>query len=145
MTQVATIEKILNDAYALVSVARQSACGHDCESCAGCGVSGAVMTVRAKNNVGAVPGDRVEVSSDTKSFMRIVAMVYVVPFTLFFLGYFLTGFLPEGGRYGVAGIAFALGFVLAVWYDRRLRARGGFHFEITKVVMGRTAAAALKL
>lgn len=145
MKQIATIEKVLNDAYAMVSVARQSACGHDCESCAGCGVSGTVMTVRAKNEIGAVPGDRVEVSSDTKSFMRIVAMVYVVPFSLFFLGYFLTSFLPESGRYAVAGIAFALGFVLAVLYDRRLRARGGFHFEITKVVMGRTVAQTLKL
>ena len=41
MTQIATVEKDLGGGYAEVSVPRKSACGHDCEECAGCGVSGA--------------------------------------------------------------------------------------------------------
>ena len=35
MTQVATVEKILRDGYVQISVPRKSACGHDCEECAG--------------------------------------------------------------------------------------------------------------
>ena len=31
MTQIATVEKILSEGYAEVSVPRKSACGHDCE------------------------------------------------------------------------------------------------------------------
>ena len=41
MTQIATVEKILPGGMAEISVPRKSACGHDCEECAGCGVSGA--------------------------------------------------------------------------------------------------------
>ena len=40
MTQIATVERILDDTHAEISVPRKSACGHDCEECAGCGVSG---------------------------------------------------------------------------------------------------------
>ena len=35
MTQIATVEKILPGGMAEISVPRKSACGHDCEECAG--------------------------------------------------------------------------------------------------------------
>ena len=41
MTQIATVEKILPGGMAEISGPRKAACGHDCEECAGCGVSGA--------------------------------------------------------------------------------------------------------
>ena len=63
MTQIATVEKILNEGYAEVSVPRKSACGHDCEECAGCGVSGVSVYVKALNTVGARPGQKVVVES----------------------------------------------------------------------------------
>ena len=47
MTQIATVEKILPGGMAEISVPRKSACGHDCEECAGCGVSGAGAPVSA--------------------------------------------------------------------------------------------------
>ncbi len=34
MTQIATVERILDDTHAEISVPRKSACGHDCEECA---------------------------------------------------------------------------------------------------------------
>ena len=40
MTQIATVEKLLPGGYAEISVPRKSACGHDCEECAGCGMTG---------------------------------------------------------------------------------------------------------
>ena len=43
MTQIATVERILDADHAEISVPRKSACGHDCEECAGCGVSGASL------------------------------------------------------------------------------------------------------
>ena len=57
MTQIATVEKILNEGYAEVSVPRKSACGHDCEECAGCGMTGAAIHARASDPVGVNPGD----------------------------------------------------------------------------------------
>ena len=52
MTQIATVEKVLAGGYAEISVPRKSACGHDCEECAGCGVTGAAVHARARNAVG---------------------------------------------------------------------------------------------
>lgn len=67
MTQIATVEKLLPGGYAEISVPRKSACGHDCEECAGCGMTGAAIRARAKNNADAQPGDKVVVESSTKS------------------------------------------------------------------------------
>ena len=48
MTQIATVERIVDNNYAIISVPRKTACGHDCEECAGCGVTGAAVKAKAK-------------------------------------------------------------------------------------------------
>ena len=58
MTQVATVEKILRDGYVQISVPRKSACGHDCEECAGCGMTGASVYAEARDPVGVRPETR---------------------------------------------------------------------------------------
>ena len=88
MTQIATVERILDSGHAEISVPRKSACGHDCEECAGCGVTGAAVHARARNPIGAAPGQKVVVESSTKKMLHIVALVYLIPVALFFLGYF---------------------------------------------------------
>ena len=87
MTQIATVERIVNADYAEISVPRKSACGHDCEECAGCGVSGAAVLARALNPIGARPGQKVVVDSSTSKMLGIVAMVYLIPVVLFVAGY----------------------------------------------------------
>ena len=80
MTQIATVERIIDGDHAVVSVPRKSACGHDCEECAGCGVSGAAVRAKALNTVGARVGQKVVVQSDTKKMLRIVALAsYISP------------------------------------------------------------------
>ena len=49
MTQIATVEKKLGAGYVEISVPRKSACGHDCEECAGCGMTGAAIRARAED------------------------------------------------------------------------------------------------
>ena len=66
MTQIATVEKLLPGGYAEISVPRKTACGHDCEECAGCGMTGAAIKARAKNDPNAQPGEKVVVESSTK-------------------------------------------------------------------------------
>ena len=79
MTQIATVEKDLGGGYAEVSVPRKSACGHDCEECAGCGMTGAAIKARARNDIGAQPGDKVVVESSTKKIFGVVALVALTP------------------------------------------------------------------
>ena len=133
MTQIATVERILDSGHAEISVPRKSACGHDCEECAGCGVTGAAVHARASNPIGARPGQKVE--SSTKKMLHIVALVYLIPVALFFLGYFAAVAASAGVavQYTAAGAGFLLGILGAIGYDRRLRARGGLSFTIVRL------------
>ena len=135
MTQIATVERIINAGYAEISVARKSACGHDCEECAGCGVSGAAVHARATNGIGAQPGQKVVVRSDTSKMMKVIGFVYTLPIILFLLGYIVPMALELPGAVslclGLAG--FLVSIAAAIVYDRRLRARGGLTFEIVRL------------
>ena len=135
MTQIATVERILDADHAEISVPRKSACGHDCEECAGCGVSGASVYARASNPIGARPGQKVVVESSTQKMLRIVVLVYLIPVVLFLAGYVISSMLTASvaAQYTVAGAGFVLGIVFAIFYDRWLRARGGLSFNIVRL------------
>ena len=135
MTQIATVERILDASHAEISVPRKSACGHDCEECAGCGVSGVSVYARALNTVGAKPGEKVVVESDTRKMLKIISFVYLIPVVLFLAGYLVTLALTDSvaAQYAAAVAGAILGIVLAVWYDRRVKARGGLSFTIVRV------------
>ena len=135
MTQIATVEKILDADHAVISVPRKSACGHDCEECAGCGVTGAAVKARAENPIGAKPGQKVVVESSTQKMLGIVVLVYAIPVALFLIGYLAAFALGAGVgvQYAAAGLGFLRGILFAVGYDRRLRARGGLSFTIVRL------------
>ena len=128
MTQIATVERILDADHAEISVPRKSACGHDCEECA-------AVHARASNPIGARPGQKVVVESSTKNMLRIVVLVYLIPVVLFLAGYVIMSLLTDSvaAQYAVAAAGFAAGIVFAIFYDRRLRARGGLTFNIVRV------------
>lgn len=135
MTQIATVERILDSGHAEISVPRKSTCGHDCEECAGCGVTGAAVHAKALNPIGALPGQKVVVESSTKKMLRIVALVYLIPVALFFLGYLAAMAVTASVavQYTAAAAGFILGILGAISYDRRLRARGGLSFTIVRL------------
>ena len=133
MTQIATVEKDLGGGYAEVSVPRKSACGHDCEECAGCGMTGSAIKARARNDIGAQPGDKVVVESSTKKIFGVVALVYVLPVVLFLLGYFLSEGLAEGMRYAIAVATFVVSFIPCVLYDRHARKKELLTYQIMRL------------
>lgn len=138
MVQTAKVTRIIDDTRAEISVKRQSACGHDCSQCAGgCSelmVSPTVAVV-AENLVHAMPGDTVTVESSTKKILGAAVLVYLVPFLLFFAGYFLCALLSlPGGLSALVGAAgFALGLFLAILKDRHARKHQTISFRITAV------------
>lgn len=133
MTQIATVERLLDSGYAEISVPRKSACGHDCEECAGCGMTGAAIKARARNAVDAQPGDKVVVESSTKKLFGVIALVYLLPVIFFLLGYFLTDGLPEKLRYVIAIAAAAVSFLPSILYDRYARRREILTYEIVRL------------
>ena len=118
MTQIATVETILDAGFVELSVPRKSACGHDCEECEGCGMTGAAIHARASDPVGVKPGDKVVVQSETKKLLGVVALVYLLPVVAFLLGYFLSEGLAEKVRYIIAIAAAAAAFLPSIFYDR---------------------------
>ena len=132
MTQIATVERILDADYAEISVPRKSACGHDCEECAGCGVTGAAVRAKA---IGARPGQKVVVQSDTQKMLRIVALVYLIPVVLFLAGYVIPTMLSASAGLSIfiAVLGFVAGILIAVRYDRFLRRQGGLSFRIVRL------------
>ena len=135
MTQIATVERILDSDHAVISVPRKSACGHDCEECAGCGVTGAAVEAKAVNPIGAKPGQKVVVESSTQKMLGIVEMVYFIPVVLFLGGYLLSVFLGAGVavQYTVAIVGFLAGIAIAIFYDRHVKAKGGLSFTIVRL------------
>ena len=136
MTQIATVERIVDNNYAIISVPRKTACGHDCEECAGCGVTGAAVKAKALNPIGARPGQKVVVESSTQKMLGIVTFVYMVPVVLFILGYLVAALLLGASvawQYTVAIAGFAVGILIAILYDRKVKASGGLTFNIVRL------------
>lgn len=129
MTQPATVEQLLEGNRARVAVVRQSACGHACETCAGCGAAKQVVHATAYNRIGAAPGDRVLVCSDGGKVLGAAALVYLLPILTFFLSYGLSAGMEHPVLRALAVLAgTALGLAPAMWLDRHSRLR----FEITE-------------
>lgn len=133
MTQIATVEKVLQGGRAEITVARQSACAHDCHECAGCGGTPAPIRAVVDNPVGAHAGQKVVVESETCKMLGVILLVYMLPVVLFFIAYFTAAPLAsEGLRAAVAILAFFCGIVPAVLYDRRVKRSGGMTFTIVR-------------
>ena len=132
MTQIATVEKMLPGGFVEISVPRKSACGHDCEECAGCGMTGAAIHARAKDPVGVRPGQKVVVESATRKILGVVALVYLLPVVGFLLGYFLSEGLAEGVRYAIAIGAAALAFQPSVAYDRHAKKTEALTYTVVR-------------
>ena len=137
--QKARVVRLLGDGRAEVTVTRQTACGHDCSKCGG-GCSELTaredVTVTAVNPIHAAVGDLVTVETATSGILGAAALVYLAPFALFFLGYFLTRGLLHAGEgicLAVGGAGFALGIFLAVLLDRRVRRNRSLVFRITAI------------
>ena len=130
MTQTATVAAVQGPGVVRVTVARQSACSHDCSTCAGCGAVPGSITVLAKTDLDLTPGDLVELYSRSSRILPIAALVYLGPVLLFLMGYLLPQGVSEAGRGLLGGIGFVMGLALAVLADRRLRRNGGAGYRV---------------
>lgn len=131
MTQTATVTEVTGPGTVLVTVARQTACGHDCEKCAGCGAQAGSVTVTAGTDLPLRAGDRVEIYSGSR-VLGIAALVYLLPVALFLAGYLTSYRLGEGSRYLCGGLGFLLGLAVAVPYDRHTRRAGTVTYRVKR-------------
>ena len=130
MEQIVRVKSVTADGRAQVLHVRESACSGDCHKCSGCGAAKEAIVLEADNPIGAAVGDFVKISSDSGPVLRGAAVLYMMPLVLFFLGYAL-GAVAWGMGGLAGGLAFVLGIVLTVVYDRRVAAKNKTVYTIT--------------
>lgn len=137
MKQEATVKRILSNGKAEVWVKRQGACGHKCSDCHGCEqLKTADPVVVAENRVNAKSGDTVIVESGNAPILTAAAIVYLLPFGLFFIFYGIAASLSIGSGWlpvvlGLTG--FALGILISMAWDRRVKRNNRLQFWITDI------------
>lgn len=120
MQQTATVMKLLPGNKAELQVHRTTACGHDCSKCGGCGeMVTKPIRVIATNSIGADVGDSVVIIGSTKQVLGLAAVVYIVPFVLFFALYAVAVAVSLPIPELWACIGFFIGILGAVWVNKR--------------------------
>ena len=120
MRQIATVDEVFVHKVR-VSVRRESACSGDCHKCAGCGAVTQTLQITADNPIGARKGDRVYVESSTAAVLWAAVLVYLLPIVCFLSGYAIG--TAVGYEMLVAAMAFLLGWLPAVCYNRYVKKR----------------------
>lgn len=139
MKQTAQVIRTVRPGYVEVKVRRASACAsaHNCGSCDHCSFmeNAPEIVVVAQDPFGAGVGDTVTVESATARVLGAAVLLYIVPFVLFFLGYFIGCGLnwSEGPAIALGGGGFVLGLLCAFALDRRLKKRDSVTFKVVSL------------
>ncbi len=119
MEQTVIVRRLLPDDMAEVMRIRESACSGDCHKCSGCGAAKQALVFTAGNPIGAKPGDRVVVESDTAAVLKGAVVLYLLPIVTA-----LTGYILGESLWGWGIVCCILGFILGMvpikLYDRHL-------------------------
>ncbi len=133
MKQLVRVRRLNSDGTAEVLHIRESACSGDCHKCSGCGAAKEALLLTAENPIGAKPGDMVHITSESGPVLAGAAVLYMLPMILFFAGYALGYALWQQGAL-VGCLAFVLGILGAVMYDRTVASKQKILYTITEIV-----------
>ncbi len=132
MTNDAIVTKLMPNNTAEVMVTRLTACGGNCGSCEGC-VCGNEVRAIANNPLGAKPGQKVLIESQSSKVFGAVALVYIMPIVLFLAGYLAAAAIgaSEGVCIAVSFGALLLSAVILVVSQKRKKEK--ITFNIIKI------------
>ena len=114
MIQTGTVIETINGNKAKVHMKKHSACG-DCGACQH-GKENMELNIVAMNEIGAKPGDFVEVNMETQNVMGAAFIIYVIPLLALVLGIGVGSYVLNtiGVQENVEVYAAGIGFVLTV-------------------------------
>ena len=132
--------------YAIIHAERGSACD-GCGMKASChalgGAEGKVMEMRARNEIGAVVGDRVKVAIDSVVFLKSSFLIYIVPLIFMIAGgiignSYARSYMPGSDPDLVAGMAgvvsLVISFLLIRLWSRRLEKKKEYQPRIVAIL-----------
>ena len=131
MTQEAVVTKLLPSGMAEVAVKRTSACGGNCGSCESC-VFQNEMKTPALNRIGAKPGQKVLIESQSSKIFKAAFLVYVLPLLFFLAAYLLAAALDlsEALRILASFAGLIVGGVVLVLSQKKIRDKDRITFTI---------------
>lgn len=136
MTRNGLVREIKGD-EALVCPADGSECD-TCEARHAClslsGGAGADTDFWVHNDVGAAPGDLVELELKSSASLAIIASTFLVPVFLLLTGYLLMMNGSDTQRALGAAAGLLAGIVAAIVINKRLGAKKGYNMQMTKVL-----------
>lgn len=134
MQQNAIVTELLPNNIARLQIQRQTACGHDCSKCGGCGeMYTAPIFVEVKNQIHAEVGDLVKVEGSSKNVLGLAAIVYVIPFVLFFVFYAIAAAMRSSIPGVFAMIGLALGILGAKLFSDYHKKHAKPVYEMTRI------------
>jgi sigma-E factor negative regulatory protein RseC len=136
MLQNATVKRIASDSRVEIAVLRQSACGHKCDNCDTCSMfPQPEATVFAENHLNVKIGDHVLVETASGRILGAAAMLYLIPFVLFFAGYLWAGtWSVDESTAIIAGLfGLVLGIVPVLLLNRHWNKRK-LNFKIVEIL-----------
>ena len=115
---------------ATVRICKSSACSHDCASCGAC--QNPTFDTTVKNPIGAMVGDKVVISSDSKKILLISLIMYVLPVILLIIG--AAG--CESFNVSPVWTIFTFAMIIGIWFVliRTLNKRAHTEHTITEVI-----------
>lgn len=130
MTTNAIVTEILSGGMARVAVKPPPHCSRNCEKCGGCGGESRIITVEARNDIGAKPGQLVKVESSTGSVLGLAALLYILGPVMMIAIYFIAPG-KESVKALLSILGLIAGFVLSGAISSRLKKRGKTEKVIT--------------
>ena len=133
MQQKAVVKELTPHGDAVIAVERRSACSGDCDSCHGCAHPTEILMVTARNDIGAQPGDVVQVESETGRVLRLALLLYIMPMVLMFAGYLLP-FVQGNWKVLTAFAGLGIGIGICMIYSAYMKRKNEMTFRITYVL-----------
>jgi len=142
MSQETGIVETVEDEWVWVKTQRKSACAHcghkdHCHTIEG----GDRMLVKAKNLAAARKGDEVELFLNTKTQLKCVFMVYMVPVIGLLVGAFLgnslfplIGLNPNMGIFLFSVVGLIAGFIITRLFAGRMDTKNALTLRVTRVI-----------
>lgn len=120
----------VEEGMATVHFVRSSAC----KSCGVCLVAGdSQMEVKAKDEIGVKPGDRVVVTMLASTMLKASAMCYAVPLGLLLVGTYLGSLISDVWAAVIGLGSCALSFLLLRLVERKIKHSQRFVPQITRI------------
>ena len=134
MRQFAIINRIVSADEAEVQVLRGTSCGDSCGNCRLCDTDKKI-NITVKNEMGALPGNKVEIESKTSEILRIALFVYITPLIAMLAAFFIASAFTavELIRIAAGFAALILSGVVIAFYGKQ-KSKKPVSYKIVRII-----------